>query len=76
MNLIACSTLEIVHVPVSCLGQPSINWGFSHEDADSMTKEAREKIKRGVAVLRARIDSQCKINQSHNKLHESQGVTK
>jgi hypothetical protein len=65
----ACTTLEIVHAPVGCLGQPNINVKFTHEEADSMLDSTADKIVLIREIYRARIDAQCSINKKHDELH-------
>ena len=69
--LTACSTVEIVHSPVGCLGQPVFadDKQFTHEDIQSISLETEAKIRYRMAMLRERIATQCAINKKHDELH-------
>ncbi len=69
ISLSACSTLELVHVPVDCLGQPQINVTFTQQEADTMSIETVKKIALIRNTLKARINAQCNINNKHDRLH-------
>lgn len=79
-NVSGCSSIEIVHDPVSCVGQPSITMGITadefkaaydsdDEDINKLQQSALNKAVVLIKKLRARIDTQCKINLLHDKLH-------
>lgn len=68
-NCVGCTTLEIVHAPVGCLGQPNINLKFTQQEADSILDSAVGKIVLMRAIYKSRIDTQCKINLEHDRLH-------
>ena len=70
-SLCACSSLELVHVPVGCLGQPVIAERFTQAEADAIPISAVRKIVLMREAYKARINAQCKINAAHDKLHES-----
>ena len=70
-NLSACSTLEVVHNPVGCIGQPVVSLGFTSEEAESLSESVKKKIVIFANTLRARIDAQCAKNKNHDKIHET-----
>ena len=67
--LMACSSIEIAHSPVNCLGQPEIKHNFTAEEKQNITDDMALKIRRFAVTLRERINSQCLINKEHDKLH-------
>ena len=66
-GLTACSTIE-VHEPVGCLGFPPMP-AFSGDDLIPLSDEAFDKIMTMAATCRARIETQCIINEAHDELH-------
>ena len=71
-SLSACSTLEVVHAPVGCEGQPKVSLGLTQEEDDDTSKAVLDKITIFAKTLRARIDAQCAINAEHDRLHSSE----
>lgn len=69
-SLSACTTLETVHVPVGCLGQPSASLGMTQSEYDAMAPETLKKLVVFAKTLRKRIDTQCEINHAHDLIHE------
>lgn len=67
-GLMACSTIEIIHEPVGCLGQPGLP-EFTDEDLAPLSDEAFEKVLEMAAKYKTRIDSQCEINGAHDEIH-------
>ena len=70
-SLTACSTLEVVHAPVGCEGQPKVSLGLTQEEYDDTSKAVLDKVTIFAKTLRARIDAQCEINAEHDRLHSS-----
>ena len=70
-NLSACSTLEVVHNPVGCIGQPMVSFGFTSEEVESLSESVKKKIIIFARTLRGRIDAQCAKNKNHDKIHET-----
>lgn len=68
-SLTACSTIEVVHAPVGCLGQPSVSLGLTQSEYDTIAPAAVDKIVVFAKTLRLRIDAQCKINIEHDRIH-------
>jgi hypothetical protein len=68
-NVSACSTVELIHVPVGCLGLPAYKPSFTQEESDSMPDSAVDKVVLMRTIYKARIESQCKINAEHDRLH-------
>ena len=68
-SLSACSTLEVVHAPVGCEGQPKVSIGLTQAEYDDTSKAVIDKVVVFAKTLRARIDAQCKINYEHDKIH-------
>lgn len=68
-NLMSCSTMEIIHVPVGCLGLPSVNIEFTQEEADLIPDSAVDKIILMRETYKARIKAQCDINHNYDKLY-------
>ena len=64
----ACSTIEIVHEPVGCLGQPN-QVTFGAEELEKMESDTFEKVLKMASIYHERIESQCQINAEHDKLH-------
>ncbi len=69
-SLSACSTVEVIHAPVGCLGQPTATLNFTKLEFDAMTNGSKKKLVVFAKTLRARIYAQCKVNHNHDKLHE------
>jgi hypothetical protein len=71
--LTSCSTLEIVHNPVGCEGEPVFpaEIAFLDEEVKGANKAMVDKFKKRIKILRERIKTQCKLNAEHDKLHES-----
>jgi hypothetical protein len=71
--LTACnSTVDIVHAPVGCIGQPAIprEYDFTQAEVDAMSESVYSKIRGRIIVLRERIETQCRANQMHDSLHD------
>lgn len=68
-SLSACSTIELIHVPVGCMGQPKVSIGFTQDEFSGLNKTAKQKLVIFSKTLRARIDAQCEINLKHDELH-------
>lgn len=68
INLTACSTIEIIHEPVGCLGQPSLP-GFTEEELSPLSEQTFNKILNTVIIYKSRIESQCEINEAHDEIH-------
>ena len=68
-SLSGCSTLEIIHSPVDCLGLPQVRLQFTQDEANSMSIETVNKIVLMRETYKARINAQCEINLNHDKLH-------
>jgi hypothetical protein len=66
--LTACSTIEIIHEPVGCVGQPVLP-NFTATELELLSDETFEKMMTIVATYHERINTQCKINSEHDKLH-------
>ena len=71
-SLTACSTLEVVHAPVGCEGQSKVSLGLTQDEYDGTSKTVLDKITIFAKALRARIDTQCKINSEHDRLHSGE----
>lgn len=67
-SLFACSSVEIVHVPVGCLGQPVVNIKFTQEESAAIPQSAVDKIVLMRETYKARINAQCEINHNYDKL--------
>jgi hypothetical protein len=65
-SLTGCGSTELIHADVGCMGQPQVSIGFTQKEADALTEPAKQKLVIFVKTLRARIDSQCKINIKHD----------
>ena len=70
-SLSACSSVEVVHAPVKCLGQPAVSIGLTQSEYDDTSKEVLDKMVIFAKTLRARIDAQCEINAEHDRLHSN-----
>lgn len=72
IGLTACKSLEIIHVPVGCIGQPVIpdRLNFTNEEADSISDPVLDKLEERSAIIRERINSQCEINKRHDEAHQ------
>lgn len=68
-SLSACTTLEVAHAPVDCLGQPGVSVNLTQEEYDATQASVLQKFSYYAKVLRARIDAQCKINYAHDEIH-------
>ena len=70
--LTSCSTLKIVHEPVGCEGQPMfpLDIAFLPEDLEGAKPDLIDKFRERIIILRERINTQCKINAEHDRLHE------
>lgn len=70
--LTSCSTLKIVHEPVGCEGQPlfPLDIAFLPEDLEGAKPDLIDKFRDRIIILRERINTQCKINAKHDKLHD------
>ena len=68
-SLGACTSVELVHVPVGCLGLPYVNVQYTKVEAESLSNEIVNKIVRTEAIYKTRINSQCAINKKHDELH-------
>jgi len=69
ISLGACTSVELVHVPVGCLGLPYVNVQYTKVEAESLSNEIVNKIVRTEAIYKTRINSQCAINKKHDELH-------
>jgi hypothetical protein len=71
ISLTACSTLEIVHEPIECLGPPIIpqNLKFSQDEAAQVPSFAIDKFKKISNIYKKRISAICKLNSRHNARH-------
>ena len=69
-SLTACSTIEIVHVPVGCVEQSPARLGFTDEEMDSTSDEMTDKLVIFAGALRERLNTQCLINKKHDELHK------
>ena len=70
ITLTACSTIEIAHNPVNCLGQPQADLNLTQEEKNKLTDDMKLKMRRFAVTLRQRIISQCKLNKEHDELHK------
>jgi hypothetical protein len=68
-SLSACSTIEIIHVPVGCIEQSQAKLGFTDEEIDSTSDEMTDKLVIFAGALRERLTTQCLINKKHDQLH-------
>lgn len=68
--LTACSTIEIAHEPVNCLGQPEVSHSFTIDEKNRLTDDMKLKMRIFAVTLRQRIISQCDINKEHDELHQ------
>ena len=68
-SLGACSSVELIHVPVGCLGLPYVDVQYTQVEAESLSNEIVDKIVRTEAIYKTRINSQCAINKKHDELH-------
>ena len=68
-SLGACSSVELIHVPVGCLGLPYVDVQYTQVEAESLSNEIVNKIVRTEAIYKTRINSQCAINKKHDELH-------
>ena len=68
-NLSACTTIELIHVPVGCEGQPKVSLNLTDEEAEVITDEMETKIVLFATTLRERINTQCQINKIHDEIH-------
>jgi hypothetical protein len=68
-SLSACTTIELIHVPVGCEGQPKVSLNLTDEEAEVITDEMETKIIRFATTLRERINTQCEINYQHDEIH-------
>ena len=68
-SMAACSTIEIIHVPVGCIEQSQVKLGLSESELDSISDEVTDKIINFDAALRERLTTQCLINIKHDQLH-------
>ena len=68
-SLGACSSVELIHVPVGCLGPPYVDVQYTQVEAESLSNEIVDKIVRTEAIYKTRINSQCAINKKHDELH-------
>ncbi len=70
-SLFGCTKQELIHVPVGCLGLPTVNVKFTQEEADAIPDSAVDKIVLMRETYKARINAQCEINYKHDELYES-----
>ena len=68
-GLTACSTLKIIHVPNECLGQPVLSNDLKFDKDDKMSDRTANKVGRLLTILSERINTQCKLNASHDRAH-------
>ena len=68
-SLSACSSVEVVHVPIKCIGQPVARVGLTQQEFDTISESALSKIVVFAKILRTRIDSQCTLIKKHNEAH-------
>ena len=68
-SLGACTSVELIHVPVGCLGLPYVDVQYTQSEAESLSNEIVDKIVRTEAIYKTRINSQCAINKKHDELH-------
>lgn len=68
-SLSACSTIEVVHNPVGCLGQPVVSLGLTDDETATLSEGVKKKIVIFANVLRERIDRQCAKNHNHDSVH-------
>jgi hypothetical protein len=72
-----------VHDPVGCLNNPDVTIGLTEDEfkaiggsEDKATKKLQDSALRKIILfgktLRARIDTQCKINEEHDRLHSAE----
>ena len=73
-SLTACTSTEIVHTPIGCLGQPVTSVDLTQEEYDSMSTELLNKFLLHSQILRKRIDTQCEINLNYDKLYEGNNM--
>jgi len=71
-SLFACSSTELIHEPVDCLGQPNASLGLTESEYKSVTIEAEQKLIVFIKTLRARIDAQCELNRLHDVNHSNE----
>lgn len=71
-TLTSCSSIEIIHEPVGCEGQPVFppEIAFTPDDVEGANKAMVDKFKKRIVILRERINSQCAINKDHDKIHD------
>lgn len=65
----SCSTLEIVHEPLKCKGQPESNLNLTREEEKSIPNSAWYKIAHRFIEYQERINEICKDIGKHNELH-------
>jgi len=65
-----CTTSRLIHDPVDCEGQPGISLGFTYDEANRFTDDMDLKLSIFATTLRERINTQCRINEEHDKIHE------
>lgn len=63
----ACSKIP-VHEPVGCVGLPKMD-NFTETELAPLDDQTFYKVLDMAARYRARIESQCKINEVHDELH-------
>lgn len=68
VNLTACSTIEIIHEPVGCLGQPNLP-EFTEEELLPLSEQTFNKVLNMAIIYNSRIESQCEINEAHDEIH-------
>lgn len=69
LTLCSCTTTKLIHVDVGCEGQPDISLNFTEEEANRFTDEMDLKLSTFAITLRERINTQCRINEKHDKKH-------
>ena len=68
-SLCSCSSIELIHEPIGCLGQPRISLGFTNSEYETVTLDVEQKLIIFVGKLRARINAQCELNKRHDINH-------
>ena len=68
-SLFSCSTVELIHEPVGCLGQYDVSLGLTQAEYEAIDLSVEQKIIIFTKTLRARIDAQCEINLKHDINH-------
>lgn len=68
-SLQACTTLELVHVPLELPCLPEHNVLFSIGETDHVKDETYDKFEKIIITYKQRIISQCRLAIQHNQEH-------